>query len=561
MYPPQIVKVEFKKDFGDLEPLEFVFPRGMTAAQTPTIELACSTDSVYKGHLCSRQLLINHEGTQYFAVKGTKEEIECSGRGICEAAGKCACDANFASSNGEGGQGNRGDCGYKLATANVFDCIGDLPCSLRGVCPGDADYVCTCSSAFGGADCSLMNCPTGKSWFDAPIGANTAHTTETPCSSRGFCDTSTGVCTCQEGFVGAACDVLDCPTSADTVGMGLECSGHGSCMTMSELAVYANDNGVPKSVTYGTQVPNDPLTWDARMIKGCVCNDGWSGIDCAKRNCPTGDNPDTDGVNEIQKVSCTAKMYRDSTASPGDSQRCLTVSTETSVQFTVLSVIDNSYSTVEDAANACLADSLCAGIQVYEQDGATTISTHTDSTETHTFSSDALLLDRYVVGDCAVTLSFRGADTVSSMRVTDITNDNLAAVESWLESVSTLTDVSLSLEDDTIPLCPYIVDDSNALIITYEREYGDLPPIDVKPSLQYGTEFVVTTVQDCTKENVECSNKGYCDHTVGLCTCFPGFISSDGYGNRGTIQDCGHRSPFALALESEGGDGGGAEDG
>ena len=173
----------------------------------------------------------------------------------------------------------------------------------------------------------------------------------------------------------------------------------------------------------------------------------------------------------------------------------------------------------------------------------------------------ALLLDRYVVGDCAVTLSFRGTDTSSSMRVTDITNANLATVEAWLESVSTLTDVSLSLEDDSKPLCPYVVDESNALIITYEREYGDLPPIDVKPSLQYGTEFVVNTVQDCTKENIECSGKGYCDHTVGLCTCFPGFISSDGYGNRGTIQDCGHRSPFALALESEGGDGEDAADG
>jgi len=231
VYPPQIVKVEFKKDFGDLEPLEFVFPRGMTAAQTPTIELACKTDSVYKGHLCSKQLLVNHEGAQFFAVKGTKEEIECSGRGICEAAGKCACDANFASSNGEGGAGNRGDCGYQLPTASVFDCIGDLPCSMRGICSGDADYVCTCSSAFGGADCSLINCPKGRAWFDAPISANMAHTSQVPCSARGFCDTSTGVCTCQEGFTGAACDVLDCPTSPDTVGLGLDCSGHGSCLT------------------------------------------------------------------------------------------------------------------------------------------------------------------------------------------------------------------------------------------------------------------------------------------------------------------------------------------
>lgn len=46
---------------------------------------------------------------------GTKEDIECSGQGICdEISGICSCRQGFQSSNGHKGSiGEKGDCTYQ----------------------------------------------------------------------------------------------------------------------------------------------------------------------------------------------------------------------------------------------------------------------------------------------------------------------------------------------------------------------------------------------------------------------------------------------------------------
>ena len=56
---------------------------------------------------------------------------------------------------------------------------------------------------------------------------------------------------------------------------------------MRELALVGDP-----SRQYGTN-PNNPVTWDADRVFGCLCDEGWEGYDCSLQSCTKGTNPDT----------------------------------------------------------------------------------------------------------------------------------------------------------------------------------------------------------------------------------------------------------------------------
>ena len=182
----------------------------------------------------------------------------------------------------------------------VASCPSDIQCSGHGVCDTTA-FRCTCAAGWQAADCSERTCPSGLSWFSYPTADNVGHNVETECGDMGLCDRNTGKCICRTGFYGQACEYMHCPK-----GVAGECNGHGRCMSMYELAQAATVNGDTAGFTYGTD-PNNPATWDAHRIFGCLCDVGYEGYDCTLLSCPLGNDAGVyDAVNEVQLVQCIA---------------------------------------------------------------------------------------------------------------------------------------------------------------------------------------------------------------------------------------------------------------
>ena len=83
----------------------------------------------------------------------------------------------------------------------------------------------------------------------------------------------------------------------------------------------------------------------------------------------------------------------------------------------------------------------------------------------------------------------------------------------------------------------------NLALVKFKTELGDLP--DMYPTLKgVNTISIISDGSGLsvkgTKKNYQCSNRGTCDSTTGLCTCFNGYSSSDGNGGQGNRGDCGY---------------------
>jgi len=181
------------------------------------------------------------------------------------------------------------------------DCSMLSYCNGHGVCHF-GNSTCNCYEGWGGPDeiatykapdCSLRTCPSGMAWGAMPTSATAAHAMA-ECSNMGRCNRLTGDCVCMGGYSGKACERKDCPN---------DCSGHGRCMSMRQMARQQNSFPTSQATTYEPQI--DGSAWDADMIFGCVCDSGWVvgldgnqtqeaeyfGPDCSLRHCPSGLDP------------------------------------------------------------------------------------------------------------------------------------------------------------------------------------------------------------------------------------------------------------------------------
>lgn len=85
------------------------------------------------------------------------------------------------------------------------------------------------------------------------------------------------------------------------------------------------------------------------------------------------------------------------------------------------------------------------------------------------------------------------------------------------------------------------------LTIEFLDLHGDVPELTITSTSQSTLSFSIDEIQKGTYTSGECSNRGICDRTSGVCKCFEGFDSSDGKGNIGTTPDCGYVSLYQTA--------------
>ncbi|ETV88589.1 hypothetical protein H257_00141 [Aphanomyces astaci] len=172
-----------------------------------------------------------------------------------------------------------------LSALAVLSVEGACPnkCSGHGSC--GANDICSCEQNWINADCSARQCPFTRAWQDTASYNNDAHY-YAECGNRGICDRSTGICQCDETFVGSGCRRLKCPS---------DCSGHGKCQFIEDLAVSTDKRvgGNPLFIDY--------TSWDREKIQGCRCDPGWEGHSCNRRVCPQGDDPLTTGQYDMQQ--------------------------------------------------------------------------------------------------------------------------------------------------------------------------------------------------------------------------------------------------------------------
>jgi hypothetical protein len=188
-------------------------------------------------------------------------------------------------------------------------------CNGHGTCLNSTS-TCACYDGWGSSadisfykapDCSLRVCPSDRAWADIPTGPTTAHAVM-ECSNRGVCDRTTGICNCFTGFTGSACQRMACPN---------DCSGHGVCLSMKQLA--RTSNALPLAPNTYYEGAENGATWDENKVYGCVCDSSWAvglgdgetqepewfGPDCSLRHCPSADNPRT-AVDETNCWNVTA---------------------------------------------------------------------------------------------------------------------------------------------------------------------------------------------------------------------------------------------------------------
>jgi hypothetical protein len=245
-------------------------------------------------------------------------------------------------------------------------------CSGHGTC--GARDACSCYKNWMGNDCSMRICPFAHAFVDTPKGdldmsggalsgpsddrkvtgdeVYPEGTTEQypnadsqeghfymECANKGLCNRKTGECECFDGYEGTACARTVCPN---------QCSGHGTCETIQELAEMGTFDTQAVHAESTTQFSYSYNLWDQEKSVGCKCDEQWFGTDCSQRKCKYGVDPLFE--SEGKRIAAEFQVY-----SAG--------ATTGSFKLKMYDVFGEDYIT-EDIAYDATADEFCQAIDV-----------------------------------------------------------------------------------------------------------------------------------------------------------------------------------------------------
>lgn len=311
----------------------------------------------------------------------------------------------------------------------------------------------------------------------------------TECSSKGKCDHTTGQCQCYAGYTGKGCRRQSCPN---------KCSGHGRCMTNAEV----NEKYSP----YGEDLRVNELQaqiWDYNKTRQCVCDPGYEGYDCSGRICPRGDDPLTDCDNREGSSDFASEV-------PHIQELTFAQVKDVNAGYFVLNFEDKNHKTyttkpillhstenldpsAPSAADLALLDETARQIQ------------------------EALMeLPNFVIPNVRVSHNNHqdqnGQGTLHNKYYVTFSDPANSGVQNLLTCSETSHEENLNNYPGSQPRF------MNAQMKKHTANQVVCTATSETPYLKFDNDNKVRYT-----ENIECSGRGQCDSTSGLCQCYDGF--------------------------------------
>jgi len=280
---------------------------------------------------------------------------------------------------------------------------------------------------------------------------------------------------------------------------GEVCGGNGACLTLREMAPLAyTPQKILAGYTYETP-------WDADMVRGCLCD-----------RAPSVDNFfHIDYPPALQHLTAT---YSDNSA----------------ILDEKITFVDRFYRGPFAHAATDFTGYACESMQCPRGDDP---KTNNDINEIQSILCSTTDSAR------TFSLTFRENTTLAIS-----SNFTMAQLTHALEQLFTIGSVSVTGVPNNQQIC---TGPGSLVYVEFLTEFGDLPLLsytilpaqDATPSSHM--EIVIAEYQKGSKEDLECSAQGICDESTGICTCMPGWGSSNGnISSAGERGDCTYRDPL-----------------